>query len=62
MTLRRFIKVKDEEIINNNKCALCSRETELFYYNFPICLYHWERHCDENKKFNLKNVLEIGDT
>jgi hypothetical protein len=46
-----------------DKCAVarCKAPTEIFYYNKPVCEKHWNQHCDDVKKFNLKEVLKIRE-
>ena len=43
------------------RCAVrrCRREETQIYYDWPICDYHWERHCDDDARFNLKKEFGI---
>ena len=38
----------------------CKREADMTYWHNAdkkrICDYHWERHCDDNDKFDLKTA------
>jgi len=40
----------------------CRRPATLGYYGKGVCSYHWQLHCDETRRFNLKQVLGLRDT
>ena len=42
-----------------DKCSIkgCRNPVEIGYYQHGICEKHWLWHCDDNKKFNIKDVL-----
>lgn len=39
----------------------CKRPPALGYYNYEVCQFHWDKHCDEDDKFDLKKALEIEE-
>lgn len=45
------------------QCAVhgCRSEQVMTYYWNPVCLYHWERHCDDGARFSLKVEFGIED-
>jgi len=49
--------------MNAYKCAVkkCRGEAILTYYDKAVCAKCWEKHCDENNKFDLKEKLNIKE-
>ena len=43
------------------KCKIpkCKEKAYLIYYNHPICLKHWQKHCEG--RLNLKTMLRIKE-
>lgn len=48
----------------NGRCDVkkCRREGYLIYYEKDICLHHWEMHCNEGSRFDLRRVFGIPYT
>ena len=47
-----------------DRCAVTGcRKTDIdvIYYDRPVCTRHWETHCDEHKRLNLKKEFRIKD-
>lgn len=37
----------------------CRKGHAIMYYGKEVCQDHWNKHCNENSKFNLKEEFEI---
>ena len=47
--------------MNDDCCDIgtCERPASMTYYDWAVCDYHWDRHCDWRSPFNLKRELGI---
>ena len=39
----------------------CGRPTEYIYYRKEVCGHHWELHCKEKGRFDLKKAFGIKE-
>jgi len=49
---------------NPDKCQVkgCKRQGDhIGYYGRAVCEYHWELHCKESGRFDLKKAFRIRD-
>lgn len=37
----------------------CNAPSVVGYYGYGVCQFHWDRECDSNDRFNLKDALGI---
>ena len=44
----------------NNRCSVsgCNEEHYITYYTYPVCLKHWNKHCNATM---LKKLLKIKE-
>ena len=45
------------------KCQVkgCKKPAYIGYYNKVVCMKHWDLHCSENKKYNIKLAFNIKE-
>jgi len=39
----------------------CRQRADYIYYGHGVCDGHWEDHCDNEKRFDLKKRFAIGE-
>ena len=51
----------EREIMSKCQVKYCRDESSVLYYGKEVCEKHWQKHCDDTKRFNLKKEFNIKE-